>query len=226
MAESNADIVRRFADEVITRGEIDRAGEFAWEDVVEQVPLPGQGPGLDGLRIFRGRCGPDFRTWCLPLWSRSARATKWRAVLSGQARTSGSLHGDSGDGQDSAVWGVVIDRLVEGRIKETRIIMDTMGLLMQLGVLPGSRNYLDYWPCSELGVGLNDVGGDGADEVDVEVVVFGVLKGRGDEFLGEATAAVLFGDFGVPDRSSSPGHRSRTRGSWFCRPARSRSGCG
>jgi len=39
------------------------------------------------------------------------------------------------------VWGVVIDRLVEGRdgkskIKETRFIMDTMGMMIQLGVVP------------------------------------------------------------------------------------------
>jgi hypothetical protein len=31
------------------------------------------------------------------------------------------------------VWGMVIDRLQEGRIKETRIIMDIFGLMMQLG---------------------------------------------------------------------------------------------
>jgi hypothetical protein len=34
------------------------------------------------------------------------------------------------------VWGIVIDRLEAGRIKETRIIMDVMGLMMQLGVIP------------------------------------------------------------------------------------------
>jgi hypothetical protein len=34
------------------------------------------------------------------------------------------------------VWGVVVDRLQEGRIKETRILMDTLGLMMQLGVIP------------------------------------------------------------------------------------------
>jgi len=34
------------------------------------------------------------------------------------------------------VWGVVIDRLEQGRIKETRIIMDTMGMMAQLGVFP------------------------------------------------------------------------------------------
>jgi hypothetical protein len=31
---------------------------------------------------------------------------------------------------------MVIDRLEEGRIKETRIIMDMLGLMMQLGVIP------------------------------------------------------------------------------------------
>jgi predicted ester cyclase len=63
MAQDNAAIVRRFAEVVITRGEIERAGEFAWEDVVEQVPLPGQGPGLEGLQdILRAmRAGfPDL----------------------------------------------------------------------------------------------------------------------------------------------------------------------
>jgi len=33
------------------------------------------------------------------------------------------------------VWGMVIDRLEGGKIKETRILMDTLGLMMQLGVV-------------------------------------------------------------------------------------------
>ena len=39
-------------------------------------------------------------------------------------------------GRPVRVWGVVIDRLEDGRIKDTRIIMDTLGLMTQLGVLP------------------------------------------------------------------------------------------
>ena len=46
MAHDNATIVRSFVDEVITRGNIEAAAEYVWEDMVEQVPLPGQGPGL------------------------------------------------------------------------------------------------------------------------------------------------------------------------------------
>jgi len=38
-------------------------------------------------------------------------------------------------GRQVKVWGMVLDRLVEGRIKDTRIIMDIFGLTMQLGVI-------------------------------------------------------------------------------------------
>jgi hypothetical protein len=34
------------------------------------------------------------------------------------------------------VWGMVIDRFESGKIQDTRIIMDTLGLMMQLGVIP------------------------------------------------------------------------------------------
>jgi len=34
------------------------------------------------------------------------------------------------------VWGMVIDRLDGGKIRDTRIIMDTLGLMMQLGAVP------------------------------------------------------------------------------------------
>jgi len=42
--QDNAAVVRRFVEEVINRGNMESAVQFVWEDVVEQVPLPGQGP--------------------------------------------------------------------------------------------------------------------------------------------------------------------------------------
>jgi predicted ester cyclase len=39
-------------------------------------------------------------------------------------------------GRSVQVWGMVIDRLEAGRIKDTRIIMDIFGLMIQLGVFP------------------------------------------------------------------------------------------
>jgi steroid delta-isomerase-like uncharacterized protein len=138
MAESNADIVRRFADEVITRGEIDRAGEFAWEDVVEQVPLPGQGPGLDGLKDILRAMRAGFPDLVFAIVEQIGEGDKVASRFEWTGTHRGAFMGIPATGKTVRVWGVVIDRLVEGRIKETRIIMDTMGLLMQLGVLPGS----------------------------------------------------------------------------------------
>jgi hypothetical protein len=48
----------------------------------------------------------------------------------------GEFLGIPATGRTVRVWGIVIDRLKDGRIKDTRIIMDTFGLLGQLGVLP------------------------------------------------------------------------------------------
>jgi hypothetical protein len=60
LKEDHAAVVRRFATEVITQGQMDLAAQFVWEDVVEQVPFPGQGPGLEGLKDILGgtRCLP------------------------------------------------------------------------------------------------------------------------------------------------------------------------
>lgn len=55
--QSNSNIVRHFITEVLNQGKIESAGEFFWEDMVEQVPLPGQATGLSGLQdVLRDAC--------------------------------------------------------------------------------------------------------------------------------------------------------------------------
>ena len=50
----------------------------------------------------------------------------------------GVFLGIAATGTPVRVWGIVIDRLQDGKIKNTRIIMDTLGLMMQLGAIPGA----------------------------------------------------------------------------------------
>lgn len=136
MAQDNATIIRDFVDEVITRGNIEAAAQYVWEDVIEQVPLPGQGPGLDGLKdILRGlRAGfPDI------VFTIQEQITEHDKVVSRFEWTGthrGAFLGIPATGRPVRVWGIVIDRLEDGRIKDTRIIMDILGLMGQLGVLP------------------------------------------------------------------------------------------
>jgi steroid delta-isomerase-like uncharacterized protein len=134
--QENAAVVRRFVREVITEGRIDSAAGFVWEDVVEQVPFPGQGPGLEGLQdVLRGmRAGfPDLE---FLIHEQVAEDDKVVSRFEWTGTHHGPFLGVPASGRPVRVWGIVIDRLVEGRIKETRIIMDVFGLMMQMGARP------------------------------------------------------------------------------------------
>ncbi|WP_322044699.1 ester cyclase [Paraburkholderia sp. J67] len=127
-------IVRGFIEEVLNQGRIDAAGQFFWEDMVEQVPFPGQGPGLEGLKeVVRGMRAafPDMH-WRIEEQFSDADRVLTRFEWTGTHR--GEFLGVPATGHPVRVWGMVIDRVQDGRIKESRIIMDTLGLMMQLGV--------------------------------------------------------------------------------------------
>lgn len=136
MAQDNATIVRRFADEVITQGNIDSAGRFVWEDVVEQVPLPGQGPGLEGLKDILRAMRAGFPDLVFSTEEQIAEGDKVASRFEWTGTHRGEFLGIPATGRFVRVWGIVIDRLEAGRIKDTRIIMDTLGLMAQLGVFP------------------------------------------------------------------------------------------
>lgn len=137
--QNNSQIIRRFIEEVLNRGNIEATGQFFWEDVVEQVPFPGQGPGLEGLKdVLCGmRIGfPDMH------WSVEEQIAEGDKVLTRFEWTGthrGEFLGVPATGRPVKVWGTVIDRLQDGKIKETRIIMDALGLMMQLGVFPSPK---------------------------------------------------------------------------------------
>jgi steroid delta-isomerase-like uncharacterized protein len=134
--EDNKVVVRRFIEEALNKGNINAAEQFVCKDVVEQVPFPGQGPGLDGLKdVLRGMRAafPDLH------FSVEEQIAEGEKVLT-RFEWTGTHHGEflgvPSTGRRVTVWGMVIDRLQDGRIKDTRIIMDTLGLMIQLGAFP------------------------------------------------------------------------------------------
>ena len=132
----NSKIVRGFIEEVLNQGNIEAAGQFFWEDVVEQVPLPGQGPGLAGLKdVLRGMrtAFPDMH-WKIE--EQIAEGDKVLTRFDWTGTHQGTFLGVPATGRPVKVWGMVIDRLEGGKIKDTRILMDALGLMMQLGVIP------------------------------------------------------------------------------------------
>jgi steroid delta-isomerase-like uncharacterized protein len=133
--QHNCAQVNGFIEEGINRGHLDSIAKYVWEDVVEQVPFPGQGPGIEGLKdVLRGMrtAFPDLH---FSVEEQIAEGDKVLTRFEWTGTHQSEFLGVPTTGRPVKVWGMVLDRLVDGRIKDTRIIMDIFGLMMQLGAL-------------------------------------------------------------------------------------------
>jgi steroid delta-isomerase-like uncharacterized protein len=136
MSDSNKDVIKAFLEDVINQGRLERANDLVKEDFVELDPLPGQVQGREGLKavIHALRSAfPDMH-WVVNEMVAEGQKVVTRFVWTGTHR--GVFLGIPATGRSVAVKGVVIDLLEDGRMSESRILMDTMGLMQQLGVIP------------------------------------------------------------------------------------------
>lgn len=136
MPNDNAAIIQRFIDEVLNHGRYEVCDEIVAEDFNELDPLPGQRQGREGLKevVAMMRAGfPDMH-WVTEESISSGDKVVTRFTWTGTQR--GPFLGIPATGRPVTVKGVVIDRLVNGRMTDSRILMDTFGMMMQLGVIP------------------------------------------------------------------------------------------
>lgn len=138
MSEHNKAHIAEFLDRVLTSGEISAAGDYFHDDMVEEIPFPGQGPGLAGLMetLTELRTAfPDMR-WRVEEQIAEDSRVLTRFVWEGTQQ--GDFLGIPPTHRAVSVWGMVIDQFEGPKVKSTRILMDTMGLMQQLGALPGA----------------------------------------------------------------------------------------
>ena len=136
MSEKNKARIREFIDRVLTAGEIDATGDYFHSDMVEEVPFPGQGPGLDGLKETLTRIRRAFPDSQWKVEEQIAEDDKvlTRFVWSGTHQ--GEFLGIPATNRAIRVWGMVIDRFEDRKVQSTRILLDTVSMMQQLGVLP------------------------------------------------------------------------------------------
>ncbi len=129
-------LARRFADEVINAHDLGPAlAELVAEDFVEENPLPGQGPGRSGLAdVLAGMFAafPDLRWTPQQMIAEDDRVMSY-SVWTGTHR--GPFLGIPPTGCQVSVEAWTLDRFRDGKMTQSRIIMDVAGLLVQLGVL-------------------------------------------------------------------------------------------
>jgi steroid delta-isomerase-like uncharacterized protein len=132
----NKAVTQRFVDEAINRKNLDALNQLVAEDFIERVPFPGQAPGCEGLKATIGvflQAFPDI------VWTTHEQIAEGDNVVSRFTWTGthrGEFLGVPATGRRVTVCGVFIDVVRDGKTVESRIIMDTLGLMQQLGVIP------------------------------------------------------------------------------------------
>ena len=136
MSGTNKEVIQAFIEEVVNQQRLDRADDLVKEDFIELDPFPGQQQGREGLKaILRmfGSAFPDMH-WVVKEMVTEGEKVVTRFIWTGTHR--GTFLGIPATGKSVEVKGVVIDRLENGKMADSRILMDTMGLMQQLGVIP------------------------------------------------------------------------------------------
>jgi steroid delta-isomerase-like uncharacterized protein len=134
--KANQELVERLADEVLTRHNLAALDDIFHADYIEADPPPGMGPGIEGLRQWLAMwiaAFPDAR-WTVEeqiadddhVWTRST----WRGTHEGP------FLGIPATGRQATVAAWTIDQVTDGKIAHSRIVMDALGLMQQLGVIP------------------------------------------------------------------------------------------
>ena len=138
--QENIAVLGRFIEEVINQGHFDVADQIVEEGFVELDPLPGQRQGREGLKevIAMMRAAfPDIH-WVADETIASGDKVVTRFTWTGTHR--GEFLGIPATGRHVQVKGVVIDRLSGGKMVDSRILMDSLGMMQQLGAIPIPAN--------------------------------------------------------------------------------------
>jgi steroid delta-isomerase-like uncharacterized protein len=134
--ENNKAVIRKFLEEVINQNRMGRADDLVGEDFVELDPLPGQRQGREGLKEVLGMMRtafPDMH-WVVEEMVAEEDKVVTRFTWTGTHR--GTFLGVPATGRSVKVKGVVIDQLAGGKMNYSRILMDSLGMMQQLGVVP------------------------------------------------------------------------------------------
>jgi len=134
--QDNIAVIGRFIEEVINKGNLDAANEIVEENFIELDPLPGQRQGREGLKEVIGMMRaafPDIH-WVVDETIAAADKVVTRFTWTGTHR--GTFLGIPATSRKVTVKGVVIDRLSGGKMADSRILMDSLGMMQQLGVVP------------------------------------------------------------------------------------------
>jgi steroid delta-isomerase-like uncharacterized protein len=135
LADTKA-LVRRLFEEVWNQGNLAAIDELFAPSYVRYDPAAPEAKGLAGFKQLVVRLRTAFPDLHFTLEEVIAEGDKVmsRALLRGTHR--GDYLGIAPTGKPVAVMGMVVVRIAQGKFQEGWLMMDNLGLLQQLGVVP------------------------------------------------------------------------------------------
>ncbi len=130
------EIVRRFVEEYQEKRDPEALAEYLAPDVVDHTPMPGTAPGADGVRqVFEMLWSalPDMRVEIHDQIAEGDKVVTRKSFLGTQR---GELLGVPPTEKEVHLDLIDIVRVADGRIVEHWNIIDSYGLMQQLGAIP------------------------------------------------------------------------------------------
>jgi steroid delta-isomerase-like uncharacterized protein len=135
--EENKARSRRFFEEVWGQGNLAVIEELTAPSFIDHNAPPSLPPGLDGLKQFvvmYRSAFPDLRVSVEDLIAEGDKVViRWTA----HGTNTGPLFGMPATGKVATISGITIERKVDGKTVEGWNNFDQLGVLQQLGVIPG-----------------------------------------------------------------------------------------
>ena len=136
MSEQNKALERRFVEEVWNKGNLALIDELVAPNFVDHTAPPGLPPGAEGVKAFVKMYRDAFPDAQVTIHDILAEGDKVVYRWTGSGTHQGTLFGIPATGKKMSVDGMTIDRISGGKFVESWNILDQLGMMQQLGVIP------------------------------------------------------------------------------------------
>jgi steroid delta-isomerase-like uncharacterized protein len=136
--QSNMQVVRRFFEVGPSKGDLKAADALLTPEFSLHTPLPTPGPGIEAMNNVIITCRAAFHGLHVTIDDMMADGDRVTCRFTARGIHQGAFMGLPPTGKKIEMTGIEIFRLRDGKIAELWGEANLMGLMQQLGILPGS----------------------------------------------------------------------------------------
>ena len=138
--QENKAIIRRFLEEIFAGGNLELVDElFAPNFVLHDPSVPQEVRGPEGIRQYITMYRTAYPDTHFTIEDQIAEGDRVVTRWTGQGTHQGELMGIPPTGRRVTVTGIEVDRIAGGKIEETWVSYDALGMMQQLGVVPSPQ---------------------------------------------------------------------------------------